>query len=85
QYRSVIFYRNEEQQKAATSIVEELNKAKVYPNPVVTQVAKFDTFYKAEDYHQNYYNLNQSEPYCRMVIQPKLEKFEKLFKDRVKK
>lgn len=85
QYRSVIFYRNEEQQKAATSIIEELNKAKVYPNPIVTQVAKFDKFYKAEDYHQDYYNLNQSEPYCRMVIQPKLEKFEKLFKDRLKK
>ena len=85
QYRSVIFYRNEEQQKAAMSIIDELNKAKVYPNPVVTQVAKFDKFYKAENYHQDYYNLNQSEPYCRMVIQPKIEKFEKLFKDRIKK
>jgi peptide methionine sulfoxide reductase msrA/msrB len=85
QYRSVIFYRNEEQHKAATSIVNELNKAKVYPNPVVTQIAQFDKFYKAENYHQNYYNLNQSEPYCKMVIQPKIEKFEKLFKDRLKK
>lgn len=85
QYRSVIFYRNEEQHQAAVSIIEELNKAKVYPNPVVTQVAKFDKFYKAENYHQDYYNLNKSEPYCRMVIQPKLEKFEKLFKDRLKK
>lgn len=85
QYRSVIFYRNEDQKKAAASIVDALNKENVYPNPVVTEIAKFDHFYKAEDYHQDYYNQNQSEPYCRMVIQPKIEKFEKLFKDRLKK
>jgi peptide methionine sulfoxide reductase msrA/msrB len=85
QYRSVIFYRNEEQLKTATSIVNALNAEKVYSSPVVTQIAKFDAFYKAEDYHQNYYQQNKSQPYCQMVIQPKIEKFEKLFKDRVKK
>ncbi len=85
QYRSVIFYRNEEQQKVASSILESLNKENVYGKPVVTQLAKFDVFYKAEDYHQDYYNQNKTEPYCRMVIQPKIEKFEKLFKERLKK
>ena len=85
QYRSVIFYRNEEQKKAASEIIQALNKEKVYADPVVTQLAPFDTFYKAEDYHQDYYNQNKSQPYCRMVIQPKIEKFEKLFKERVKK
>ncbi len=82
QYRSVIFYRNEEQKLAAKSIIDELNKNKVYDNPVVTEVSQFTTFYKAEDYHQNYYAQNKTKSYCRMVIQPKIEKFEKLFKER---
>jgi peptide methionine sulfoxide reductase msrA/msrB len=85
QYRSVILYRNNEQYKTAKSIVDELNKRKVYDNPVVTQIVPFNVFYKAEDYHQDYYSQNQEKPYCKMVIQPKLEKFEKLFKDRLKK
>jgi methionine-S-sulfoxide reductase len=85
QYRSVIFYRNEQQRNAAKSIIDDLNNEHVYTNPVVTQLAPFTSFYKAEDYHQDYYNQNKQEPYCRLVIQPKLEKFEKLFKDRLKK
>ena len=85
QYRSVIFYRDENQRKIARSIIDDLNKNNVYSNPVVTQVEPFTVFYKAEDYHQDYYNQNKEAPYCRMVIQPKLEKFEKLFKDRLKK
>jgi peptide-methionine (S)-S-oxide reductase len=85
QYRSVIFYKNEEQKKAAQSIIAELNKAKVYDSPIVTKVEPFTKFYKAEDYHQNYYANNKSQPYCKMVIQPKLEKFEKVFKDKLKK
>lgn len=85
QYRSVIFYKNEEQKKAAQSIIAELNKAKVYNNPIVTKVEPFKAFYKAEDYHQNYYANNKNQPYCKMVIQPKLEKFEKVFKDKLKK
>lgn len=85
QYRSVIFYKNTEQKKAAESIIAELNKAKVYSNPIVTKVEPFKAFYKAEDYHQNYYSNNENQPYCKMVIQPKLEKFEKVFKDKLKK
>ena len=85
QYRSVIFYKNEEQKKAAQSIIAELNKAKVYDSPIVTKVEPFTKFYKAEDYHQNYYANNKNQPYCKMVIQPKIEKFEKVFTDKLKK
>ncbi|MEN2400385.1 peptide-methionine (S)-S-oxide reductase MsrA [Flavobacterium sp. MC2016-06] len=85
QYRSVIFYKNAEQKKAAESIIAELNKAKVYSSPIVTKVEPFKVFYKAEDYHQNYYANNKNQPYCKMVIQPKIEKFEKVFKDKLKK
>ena len=85
QYRSVIFYKNEEQKKAAQSIIAELNKAKVYDSPIVTKVEPFTKFYKAEDYHQNYYANNKNQPYCKMVIQPKIEKFEKVFKAKLKK
>lgn len=85
QYRSVIFYRNEEQKNAAQSIIKALNTENVYGKSVVTEVKPFEVFYKAEDYHQNYYNQNKSQPYCQMVIQPKIEKFEKLFKERIKK
>lgn len=85
QYRSVIFYNNEEQKKEAQSIISDLNKAKVYQNPIVTTLEPFTKFYKAEDYHQNYYANNKNQPYCQMVIQPKIEKFEKVFKDKLKK
>lgn len=85
QYRSVIFYHNTEQQHEAEAVIQEINKQHIYPNPVVTQVVPFSEFYKAEDYHQNYYNQNKEQSYCRFVIQPKVEKFEKIFKDRIKK
>ena len=85
QYRSVIFYKNEEQKRAAQAILAALKKAKVYDNPIVTSLEPFIKFYKAEAYHQNYYENNKSQPYCQMVIQPKVAKFEKLFKDRLKK
>ena len=85
QYRSVIFYANEEQKKEAQSIIDQLNAKKVYPSPVVTSLEPLAPFYKAEDYHQNYYENNKSQPYCQMVIQPKIEKFEKIFKARLKK
>ncbi|WP_281228138.1 peptide-methionine (S)-S-oxide reductase MsrA [Flavobacterium aquiphilum] len=84
QYRSVIFYSNGEQKQAALSIIAELNKAKVYPHPIVTTVEPFTKFYEAEDYHQDYYANNKDKPYCQLVIQPKLEKFEKVFKDKLK-
>jgi methionine-S-sulfoxide reductase len=85
QYRSVIFYANEEQKNAAHSIIDQLNSEKVYSNPIVTTLEPLTQFYKAEDYHQNYYQNNKNQPYCEMVIQPKIEKFEKVFKDRLKK
>jgi peptide methionine sulfoxide reductase msrA/msrB len=85
QYRSVIFYRNDEQKAAAESIIAELKKEKVYDRPIVTAIEPFTAFYEAEKYHQNYYENNKEQPYCQMVIQPKMEKFEKVFKDRLKK
>lgn len=85
QYRSVIFYKNEEQKRAALSIINSLKKAKVYDSPIVTTLEPFTKFYKAEEYHQNYYQNNKNQPYCQMVIQPKIEKFEKVFKNRLKK
>jgi methionine-S-sulfoxide reductase len=84
QYRSVIFYRNDNQRNIARSIIDDLNNNHVYSKPIVTELEPFKSFYKAEDYHQDYYNQNKEAPYCRMVIQPKLEKFEKIFKDRLK-
>lgn len=85
QYRSVIFYKNEEQKLAAQSIISALKKAKVYDDPIVTKLEPFTKFYKAEAYHQNYYQNNKNQPYCQMVIQPKIAKFEKIFKNRLKK
>ncbi len=85
QYRSVIFYENEKQKKEALDLIHKLNTEKVYANPIVTQVQPFTVFYNAEDYHQNYYQNNKEQPYCKMVIQPKIEKFEKIFKERLKK
>ncbi|MES2239835.1 MAG: peptide-methionine (S)-S-oxide reductase MsrA [Bacteroidota bacterium] len=85
QYRSIIFYRTEAQRKTAQEIINDLNVAKAFDNPIVTKIEPFTKFYDAEDYHQDYYEYNKNKPYCRMVIQPKLEKFEKIFKDRLKK
>ena len=85
QYRSAIFYANEEQKNAARSVIDQLNNEKVYSNPIVTTLEPLTEFYIAEEYHQNYYQNNKSQPYCEMVIQPKIEKFEKIFKDRLKK
>jgi peptide methionine sulfoxide reductase msrA/msrB len=85
QYRSVIFYKNEIQKKAAEKIVADLAAADAYNSKIVTTIEPFTKFYKAPDYHQNYYESNKNKPYCQMVIQPKLEKFEKVFKDRLKK
>jgi peptide methionine sulfoxide reductase msrA/msrB len=85
QYRSVIFYANDEQKKEGQSIIDKLNSEKVYDSPIVTTLEPLTQFYKAEEYHQNYYQNNKSQPYCEMVIQPKIEKFEKIFKARLKK
>ncbi|MFV8346540.1 peptide-methionine (S)-S-oxide reductase MsrA [Flavobacterium sp. ZB4P13] len=85
QYRSAIFYKNEAQKKSAQTIINAMKKAGIYDSPIVTTLEPLTKFYKAEDYHQNYYANNKNQPYCQMVIQPKMEKFEKLFKSRLKK
>lgn len=84
QYRSVIFYHSPEQKAEAEKYKAELNKQKVYANPIVTQIVPFKAFYKAEDYHQNYFTLNGKKPYCRLVIQPKVDKLEQVFKSKLK-
>lgn len=85
QYRSVIFYHNETQRKSAEAIKAELNASGAWNNPIVTEISEFKAFYKAENYHQNYFNNNKNAPYCNFVIVPKLEKFENVFKDRLVK
>ncbi len=85
QYRSVIFYSNKEQQEEAVSLINKLDKSGAFSNKIVTEVLPLGEFYVAEDYHQNYYNLNKDEPYCQFVIRPKLEKFEKIFKEKLKR
>ncbi|MDY0103202.1 MAG: peptide-methionine (S)-S-oxide reductase MsrA [Lentimicrobium sp.] len=85
QYRSVIFYHDEVQKLTAENIKAELNASGAWNNPIVTEISSFTAFYKAENYHQNYYNNNKNASYCNFVIVPKLEKFEKVFKDRMKK
>ena len=80
QYRSVIFYHDEKQKEKAEFYKKRLEEEKAFDRPIVTEISPATTFYKAEDYHQNYYNLNSSAPYCSYVIQPKLEKFKKAFK-----
>ena len=84
QYRSVIYYHNDEQKKLAESYKKKLDEAGAFNGPIVTEISPSSTFYKAEDYHQNYYNLNNNAPYCSFVIQPKLEKFKKVFKQKLK-
>ena len=84
QYRSVVFYHNDEQRRKAEDYKNKLNDEHVFDKPVITEVAPFQHFYKAEDYHQNYYNENGEQPYCSFVIRPKVEKFKKVFKDKLK-
>jgi peptide-methionine (S)-S-oxide reductase len=85
QYRSAIFYHNDEQQKKAEHYKAELEKSHAYDKPIVTEITAFAKFYPAEDYHQDYYRLHGSQPYCHLVIRPKVEKFEKAFKNKLKK
>ncbi|MFC3855228.1 peptide-methionine (S)-S-oxide reductase MsrA [Chitinophaga sp. GCM10012297] len=85
QYRGVIFYHNEEQRKEAEFYKKELQESGSYSSPIVTEITPFKAFYKAENYHQNYYNQNGSQPYCQFVVRPKLEKFKKAFAEKLKK
>lgn len=84
QYRSVIFYHSAEQKHKAEEYKIKLDKSGAYDNPIVTEITGFGHFYAAEDYHQDYYRLHGNQPYCSFVIRPKVEKFEKVFKNKLK-
>ena len=84
QYRSAVFYHNDEQKQLAEAYKAKLNSENVFDKPIVTEINPAAPFYIAEDYHQNYFNLNGDAPYCTYVIVPKLEKFRKIFKDKLK-
>jgi peptide-methionine (S)-S-oxide reductase len=83
QYRSAVFTHSDEQLRQAQEWKSKLNDKQVFPNPIVTQIEKASDFYPAEDYHQDYYNQNGTEPYCQIVIKPKMDKFLKVFKDKL--
>jgi peptide-methionine (S)-S-oxide reductase len=86
QYRSAVFYHTEEQKEKSIRFKEELNKSGAFDKPIVTEITAFDLFYPAEDYHQQYFEMNgDSNPYCQLVVRPKVEKFRKVFKDKLKK
>lgn len=84
QYRSVIFYHTPEQKQLAEEYKRKLDASGAFSNPIVTEISPLTNFYKAEDYHQNYYNLNGTAPYCSFVIKPKLDKFKKVFSEKLK-
>ena len=84
QYRSVIYFHDEEQRTAAEQSKEETDASGLWPDPIVTEISPSAEFYMAEDYHQNYYRSNGNQPYCRMVIDPKVTKFRKEFQQRLK-
>jgi peptide-methionine (S)-S-oxide reductase len=85
QYRSGVFYSNEAQKTAAETWKKKLNDEHVFPNPIVTEITPLSNYSKAEDYHQDYYDLNGHNPYCQVVIKPKMDKLQKTFKDKLKK
>lgn len=84
QYRSVIFNHNDEQRATAETVIAELTRDNVFGAPIVTELAPLDVFYRAEDYHQDYFNTNQNQPYCQAVIAPKVAKLRKQYLDRLK-
>jgi len=85
QYRSVIFYHNNAQKELAEKYKKKLDESGAYDDPIVTEIMAFSAFYKAEEYHQEYYELNRSQPYCQYVIAPKIDKLEVVFGDLLKK
>ena len=85
QYRSVIFYHDERQKQIAEEIIKEIQLEKIWDDPIVTEVSPFKAFNKAENYHQGYFANNPDQPYCRIVIAPKVMKFRKMYHDRLKK
>ena len=83
QYRSVIFYHDESQKEIAEKSRQQTDQSGLWPGPIVTKISPFTNFYKAENYHQNYYQLNPNQPYCRLVIDPKIQKLKKEFRDKL--
>lgn len=84
QYRSAVFYHNSVQKQIAEKVKSELDGLNAFEHPITTEITAASTFYPAEDYHQNYFNENQEQPYCKAVIRPKVDKVHKIFKDRLK-
>jgi peptide-methionine (S)-S-oxide reductase len=85
QYRSSVFYHNQEQKQIAESVLKELDESGAFTNKIVTLLEPYTEFFVAEDYHQNYFNENgDKNPYCQMVVRPKVEKFQNVFKDKLK-
>lgn len=85
QYRSAIFYLNENHKQISSELKAEINAKNVFSSPIVTEITPFTNFYPAENYHQDYYNLNGMQPYCQFVVKPKVDKLKKFFADRLKK
>jgi len=85
QYRSAIFYHSLEQRAVAEQVIREIDEAQIWNAPIVTEVVPFTAFYRAEDYHQEYYVNNSNQPYCRAVVAPKVVKFRKYFTEKLKK
>lgn len=85
QYRSAIFYHSPEQKAQAEQAIARFNREGVWPDPIVTEITQFEAFYPAEDYHNDYFNRNRQQPYCQVVIAPKVAKFRSRFLDRLKK
>ncbi len=83
QYRSAIFYHNDEQKLQAEAFKQKLEDARAFDSPIVTEISPLDEFYLAENYHQNYFNQNPSQPYCALMIKPKVDKFKKLFAEKL--
>lgn len=84
QYRSGVYYNSLVQKEVAEAVIKDMTLQQVWREPIVTEVVAADTFYTAEEYHQNYYNLNGSQPYCKIVIEPKVTKFRNYFKEKLK-
>jgi peptide-methionine (S)-S-oxide reductase len=84
QYRSAIFYHNEAQREMAEAVIDDLTEQRIWSDPIVTEIAPLDTFYRAEDYHQDYFKRNTYQPYCQFVVAPKVRKLRKKHKDKLK-
>ncbi|MHB8862394.1 MAG: peptide-methionine (S)-S-oxide reductase MsrA [Pirellulaceae bacterium] len=84
QYRSAVFYHTDEQKRTAEAYKQQLEESKTFKRPIVTEITEFTNFYPAESYHQDYFELNSRQPYCRQYISPKIKKFNRMFRDKLK-